>query len=339
MSLSQNPTENDPVKEALARFLNAFPEGSNTIERVTLDEALDRVSAESISATLDSPPFARAIVEGFLVNADDTSAASNASPVSLTIAGTIRPGDPAPKQIAANAAWEVFTGSAVPPGPCGVIRAWDAKRAGQRVTCSSPIQPAANIEAQGCDLTRGTVVVAKGTQIGPDEVSLIAAQGIDAVAVSARPIVGIFGSGNEVIPHTARLTPGAIWDCNTPALSALIRREGGVPKAYGVIRDDFDTFQRAVTAALSHCGMIVIAGGTAVDGREFVRDLVAALGSPGVVVNGVPMRSGKPLIMGVVGQVPIVCVAGHPPEALRGFRLFGVPALARLMGRSTSPSR
>jgi molybdopterin biosynthesis enzyme len=339
VSSPQQSSGPDPVHEALARFLNAFPEGSNAIERVTLDEALDRVSAESIAATLDSPPYARAIVEGYLVNADDTSAASNTNPISLSIAGTIRPGDPAPALIAPNTAWEVFTGSATPAGACGVIRAWDAKRAGQHVTCSAPVQATANIEAQGCDLTRGTVVVAQGTQIGPDEISLIAAQGIDTVAVAARPIVGIFGSGNEVIPHTARLTPGAIWDCNTPALSALIRREGGIPKPYGVIRDDFDTFLRAVNAALPFCGMIVIAGGTAVDGREFVRDLVAAMGSPGVLVNGVPMRSGKPLIMGVVGQTPIVCVAGHPPEALRGFRLFGAPALARLMGRTLSPSK
>jgi molybdopterin molybdotransferase len=338
VSLTPNPTANDPVQDALARFLSAFPEGPNATERVTLDEALDRAAAESIVATLDSPPYARAIVEGFLVNADDTSTASNDHPLSLSIAGAIRPGDAPPTQIALNTAWEVFTGSAVPAGACGVIRAWDAKRAGQRVTCSSPVQAAANIEAQGCDLTRGTVVVAKGTRIGPDEVSLIAAQGVDTVPVAARPVVGIFGSGNEIIPHTARLTPGAIRDCNTPALSALIRREGGVPKAYGVIRDDFDTFLRAVNAALPHCGMIVIAGGTAVDGREFVRDLVAALGSPGVLVNGVPMRSGKPLIMGVVGQVPIVCVAGHPPEALRGFRLFGAPALARLLGRTASQS-
>jgi molybdopterin biosynthesis enzyme len=318
--------------------LSAFPEGPISPEQVTLDEALDRVSTEAIAATLDSPPYARAIVEGYMVNADDTSSASSASPVSLTIAGVIRPGDAAPKQIAPNTAWEVFTGSAVPAGSCAVIRAWDAKRADQRVTCPSPVQAAANIEAQGCDLTRGTVVVAKGAQIGPDELSLIAAQGIDMVSVATRPVVGIFGSGNEVIPHTARLTPGAIWDCNTPALSALIRREGGIPKPYGVIRDDFDTFLRALNAALPHCGMLLIAGGTAVDGREFVHDLVAAMGSPGVLVNGVPMRSGKPLIMGVVGRTPIVCVAGHPPEALRGFRLFGAPALARLLGRMPSPS-
>ena len=46
------------------------------------------------------------------------------------------------------------------------------------------------------------------------------------------------------------------------------------------------------------------------------------------------MKPGRPLIMGIANGKPIVCVAGHPPEALRGFRLFGVPAIARLLGQS-----
>jgi molybdopterin biosynthesis enzyme len=69
-----------------------------------------------------------------------------------------------------------------------------------------------------------------------------------------------------------------------------------------------------------------------------VADLINILGSPGVVVNGVPMRGGKPLIMGVVGQKPIVCVAGHPPEAIRGFHLFAKPTLSRLLGHQPTPA-
>jgi molybdopterin molybdotransferase len=75
----------------------------------------------------------------------------------------------------------------------------------------------------------------------------------------------------------------------------------------------------------------VVSGGTAVGGRDFISDLVKELGD--LLVDGVPMRSGRPLIMGVAGGKPVVCVAGHPPEALRGFHLFGVAALDRLLGR------
>lgn len=336
MAVSSAPTsgEPDPVQTALDRFLSAFPGGPHIVEQVTLDESLDRTAASDIAAAVDSPPYPRAIVEGYLVNPTDTASASTATPVTLSIAGVIRPGDVPPQHVAPNTTWEVSTGSAIPSGTWSVLKVWDVATANRRVVCTVAPAEHANIEAQGCDLRQGTVVVAKGSRLGPDEIALLAAQGCDSIPVSGRPIVGVFGSGNEVIPHTARLTPGAIWDCNIPALAAFVRREGGIPKTFGVIRDDFDAFLRALTGALPHCAMIVIAGGTAVGGREFVKDLVAALGAPGVLVNGVPMRSGKPLIMGVAGEVPIVCVAGHPPEALRGFRLFGVPALGRLLGRT-----
>lgn len=326
--------EPDPVQAALDRFLPAFPRGPREIEHVTLNEALDRIVADDIAATVDAPPYPRAIVEGYLVSPADLASASNTHPATLSIAGVIRPGDAPPKHVVQQTAWEVFTGSAIPPGTWAVLKQWDVTKANGRVVCSGTVPDGANIETQGCDLRQGTVVVAKGCQLGPDEIALLAAQGLETVPVATQPIVGIFGSGNEVIPHTARLTPGAIWDCNTPALSAFVCRAGGIPKTFGVIRDDFDTFLRALNGALPYCGMIVIAGGTAVEGRDFVKDLVAGLGAPGVLVNGVPMRSGKPLIMGVVGEVPVVCVAGHPPEALRGFRLFGVPTLARLLGRT-----
>jgi molybdenum cofactor synthesis domain-containing protein len=336
VAVSSVPTsgEPDPVQSALDRFLAAFPAGPRRVEDVPLDESLERVTAADIAAAVDSPPYARAIVEGYLVAPADVASASASNPVTLSIAGTIRPGDVPPERVAPNTAWEVSTGSAIPAGAWSVLRQWDVTAADRRVTVVAASPPDANIEAQGCDLRQGTVVISKGVRLGPDEIALLGAQGLDTIPVSARPIVGIFGSGNEVIPHTARLTPGAIWDCNTPALRASVRREGGVPRTFGVIRDDFDTFHRALAGALPHCAMIIIAGGTAVGGREFIRDLVGALGSPGVIVNGVPMRSGKPLIMGVIGEVPIVCVAGHPPEALRGFRLFGAPAIARLLGRT-----
>jgi molybdopterin molybdotransferase len=331
------PPQGDPVEAALKNFLPAFPEGPQRVERVDLDHALHRITAEDITAGVDSPPYPRSILEGYLVTAEEAALASDSRSVSFTIAGVIRPGDPAPNGVAAHTAWEVTTGSAIPAGRLTILRQWDVKRADTTVITTRPAQEGDNIEAQGCDLKQGAMVVPKGARLGPDEICLLAAQGIENVSVSASPIVGIFGSGNEVIPHTGQLTPGAIWDCNTPALSAFVRQEGGIPKVYGVIRDDFDAFLRALNAALPRCGMIVIAGGTAVGGKDFVAELVSALGSPGVLVNGVPMRSGKPLIMGVAGAVPIVCVAGHPPEALRGFRLFGIPALARLLGRTIPP--
>ena len=92
-------------------------------------------------------------------------------------------------------------------------------------------------------------------------------------------------------------------------------------------------FVTAVRAGLASSDMVVISGGTAVGGRDFISDLVRACGD--LLIDGVPMRSGRPLIMGMSQDKPLICVAGHPPEALRGFRLFGVAAMNRLLGCET----
>ena len=96
--------------------------------------------------------------------------------------------------------------------------------------------------------------------------------------------------------------------------------------------DDFADFVEAMHMALKNSDMIVISGGTAVGGRDFISDLIREVGE--LIIDGVPMRSGRPLIMGVSNHKPIVCVAGHPPEALRGFELFGVAAINRILGRN-----
>ena len=152
--------------------------------------------------------------------------------------------------------------------------------------------------------------------------------------VSKRPRVTVIACGDEVIPYDQPLRPGLIRDSNSIMLSAAVSEAGAAPRALGILRDDLDGFVAAARKALADADMLLISGGTAAGGGDFISEVVKALGE--LLVDGVPMRSGRPLIMGVAQGKPLVCVAGHPPEALRGFRLFGIAALNRLMGREAA---
>jgi len=328
----------DPVQGTLEQFLSAFPSGPLGVEELPLETLAGRVLTEELCALMDSPPYSRSIIEGYLINAPETENASDQHPVILKVVGRISPGQSHVKAVKPESAVEVSTGSYVPPMVgLAVVREMDARRqsasGGDQITIQKAVQEGANIEIQGCDLKKGTILLKKGHPINPEDISLLASQGILSVKVARLPRVAIFSSGDEVISPTQPMKPGFIWDCNSYGLSALVKAHGGIPMFKDIMKDDFDQFKTHLQKALQEADMIIISGGTAVDGRDFVADLIKALGSPGVVVNGVPMRGGKPLIMGVVGQKPIVCVAGHPPEAIRGFHLFGKPALARLLGR------
>lgn len=327
-----NDRPDDPVAAALERFLAAFPAGPVGVESVELGKACARVLAADVMAAIDSPPFSRALVEGFLVNVADTASAGDATPVSLAVSGAIGPGKTFENQIPSGTCMEVSTGSFIPEGAFAVARYMDVTRSGKGITIKRGYNQGDNIEAIGCEIKKGEVILRVGTRLSPKEIMILAGQGILSVRVARAPKAAIFCSGNEVVPPSELLRPGYIWDANSYTLSAQIEEYGGLPLFYGIMKDDFSAFQEALKDGLSKADMVVISGGTAIGGREFIADLIHSFGGPGVVVNGVPMRSGKPLIMGVIENKPVVCVAGYPPESLRGFELFGKPVIKRLLG-------
>lgn len=324
-------TELSPLVQAQQNFANAISFASLPSEIVTLELALNRILADDIKAPADAPPYARAIVEGYLVRTEDTRDASEQQPKAFRIIGQTNPGDRQCVSPGKNEGVQVATGSIVPEGPFSIVRQWEAKVDSQGFTISRGFPPRFFVEEQGCDVKKGTAVLAKGRLIEAWDIGVLASLGMAHVNVVRKPRVAIFGSGNEVIPHTSGFIPGAIFDCNSPMLAAAVTAAGGQAILGGVQRDDFDAFVAAVQKALVYADMVVIAGGTAIGGRDFISDLVRKVGQ--LVIDGVPMKSGRPLIMGVAGNKPLVGVAGHPPEALRGFQMFGVLAMNRLLGR------
>jgi putative molybdopterin biosynthesis protein len=325
----------EPWQEALQKFLNTFPEGPLGTETLDLHHVLGRTLATQVPARIDTPPFSQALMEGFLVHVQDTAPASAQSSVSLKISGKIEPGRSEVPRFQNGECLEVMTGSLSDPpkGETFAVASFrDVRREGDHIRIQRPFQPFENIEMRGKETRRGDTLLAKGVRLHPEEIGLLAGQGILQAEVARRPVVAIFSSGNEVLSPPEPLSPGSVWDANSYSLSAFSEKCGGHPRLFGIMRDDPVSFQEALRKALTECDMAVISGGTAAGGGNFIADLVQAAGAPGIIINGVPMRSGKPLIMGVVGKKPIVCVAGYPPEALRGFNLFGRPTIARLLG-------
>lgn len=325
-------SEESPLRAAQQRFLDAVPLRATRAQSRRLNEANGFTSYQSVLAPTDMPPYPRAIVEGFLVNTADTSGASETAPKTFTIVGTVQPGDRRCPNLGSLQAVEVATGSIVHAGDYSIVRVWEAQRRGNSFAIVRPFAPGFFIEQQGCDVRQGTQVLEPGTALGPWELGLLAGMGIDEVSVAEPPNVVLFSCGNEVIPHTEAQYPGAIRDSNSVMLSAAVADSGGAPRFAGIMKDDFDVFLERLHHALADSDMVLISGGTAAAGRDFISDLIREVGD--LIVDGVPMKSGRPLIMGISNGKPIVAVAGHPPEALRGFRLFGSPAIHRLLGRN-----
>lgn len=327
-------SDKDPIESAREVFLALVPKGPLGAEMVPLQSSLGRVLATDIMAAIDDPPYSRSIMEGYVVLTSDAASASSERPVFLQVAGDIPVGSGEAEGLAPGKALGVTTGSYIPEGEFSVVKGWDVSKEENRIRLTRPVSKDENIEVQGGERKKGDLLLPKGRRIGPADLFLLAGQAILEVPVARRPKVAVFSSGNEVIPPTEPFKVGFIWDCNAYGLSGLIEEAGGSPIFKGIVKDDFDLFLKKLREALKEADAAVISGGTAVGGRDFTIELLNGAGAPGAVVKGIPMRSGKPIVLGVAGIKPIVCVAGHPPEAARGFALFGKPLIGRLLGEA-----
>src|SRR5574337_422557 len=85
-------------------------------EQVTLLEAVGRVLAEEICASMDVPPFARAAMDGYAVRAEDTFGAGNFSPKILELIEVIHAGESARLSVRPASCIQVATGAPMPEG-------------------------------------------------------------------------------------------------------------------------------------------------------------------------------------------------------------------------------
>jgi molybdopterin molybdotransferase len=66
--------------------------------------------------------------------------------------------------------------------------------------------------------------------------------------------------------------------------------------------------------------------------RDLGEQAIQALGNPGVLVHGVALKPGKPIIIGLTGTTPIFGLPGHPVSAMVCFGFFVEPAIRQLSG-------
>lgn len=323
-----------PPQEALAKFLQAIPDSIRSIsEIIPTTEALDRILAQSITAPHPLPPFPRTTVDGYAVRAADTYGASSSLPAYLQIVGEIPMGKRATFQIGSMKAGLVHTGGMVPEGADAVVMLENTQQINEKeIEIFRPVAPGENVLEMGEDVKTGEVVLETGKRLRPQEIGGLMALGVMEVAVVQRPRVGILSTGDEVISPWEEQAAGQVRDVNSYTLAALVTRAGGQPIIRGIIPDRYQDLLQAAEIAHREDQIVVITAGSSVSIHDMTADVIHTLGEPGVLVHGISIRPGKPTILAVAQEVPVIGLPGNPVSALVIAGLFLVPIIHKFMG-------
>lgn len=335
----------DVVDEAVAheRFEAACAHLETRSETVLLDDALERVLSCDVTALVDVPGFDRSNVDGFAVRAVDTFGAEELDPVSMVVSEVVLAAGQIPPdgfEVVTGVAVPIATGAVVPRRADAVVMVEDSEPDDGVVRVSRAAVPGGNISFAGSDIGRGEVVLRRGTRLSPRETGVLAAVGVERIEVVRRPRVAVISTGNEIVAPGDSIGIGEVYDSNQRVLLDSIAELGCEPRACGIVPDDEERLESLLGSLLSGADavdVVVLSGGTSKGEGDVNARVVERLAgrhpkSPGVVVHGVALKPGKPVLLSVVAEVPIIVLPGFPTSAVFTFHEFVAPLLRRLSG-------
>jgi molybdopterin molybdotransferase len=335
------------VEEALEKVLS-YVEVLDAAETPILD-SLGQVLAEDVYSGINIPPLDNAAMDGYAIQAKDTEGAGSESPSFLRVIDTVAAGSISETEVTPGTAIRIMTGAPVPQGADSVVRFEDTDEEARKQASAGgisgeigilcKIKTGLNIRRAGEDVTRDSLVLAKGTVIRPAEVGVLASLGRSRVKAVRRPVVAILSTGNELVNIDQPLPAGKIYNSNTYSLAALVRRCGGIPRILGIARDSEESLVAGLREGRD-ADMLITSGGVSAGDYDMVKDVLAREGEIGFWT--VRMKPGKPLAFGRIKStdkggasryIPHLGLPGNPVSVMVTFEIFARPALLKMMGR------
>ncbi|MES2791762.1 MAG: gephyrin-like molybdotransferase Glp [Planctomycetota bacterium] len=303
------------VAEALAAVTTTVQLGP--VVKISLDDGLGQVLAEAVICELDSPPFDKALMDGYALRAADVRVGSELEVIEEVTAGRLPT-----LSIGAGQASRIMTGAPLPAGANAVVPVEEttfqpvspgAPLGRVTIRSSAACPPGQFILKQGAAVQRGAQVMPPGRVLRAQEVAALAELGYARVKVVRRARIAILATGDELVPAEQTPGPGQIRNSNEPMLAAQVQQLGAEPVRLGVAKDNRESLRERIQAGLKS-DFLLLSGGVSAGKLDLVPSELEAAGVQ-QVFHKIQMKPGKPLWFGIrpaTAESPACYVFGLP---------------------------
>ena len=301
-------------------------------ETVAIQNALHRVAAEDVTATIPVPPFARSPFDGYAFRGADTQSATRENPAVLKVVEEIPAGVMPKVEILQGHAAKILTGAPIPQGADATIKYELTAFTDSEVRIFTPMPPDTNIVRRGADVMPGDLICPKGEVITAPQISSFANQGFSHVKIFRKPKITVISTGTELREAGEALPPATIYNSNVYTLMAYLQETGAAPINGGVVPDDEAQIAQRLRQALDESDMVITTGGASVGDYDYAVRSAELLGAE-ILFWKVLMKPGGAVMAARVDGKVLLCLSGNPAAAVIGLLRIAMPYIKKLCGR------
>jgi molybdopterin molybdotransferase len=312
--------------EKAKTWINHFLHKIDQKESIHIKEALHRVLAESVVATINVPNHDNSAMDGYAINREQLD---EQGPFTLQVTGKLFAGNKL--EGSAKEAVRIMTGAPIPKGMNAVIPQEYVEVSGDKITFQQKPPAMQNIRAMGEDIKVGQSILQKGRRIEPCDLGLLASLGIGSIEVYRKIKVAFFSTGDEIISLGNPLLPGQVYDSNRYSLIGLLKRMDLETFDLGVIPDDKKIIEDTLKQVSELADVIITTGGVSVGEADYMKEILKKIGE--ILFWKISMKPGKPLAYGKIDGCHYFGLPGNPVSTMVTFYQFVREALLTLSGQ------
>ncbi len=280
-------------------------------EIIKTEDSLGRRTNVAHFAKCNSPLFTASAMDGICVDSKITKNASEENPVILKLGVDYK---------------IVDTGDVIKSPYDAVIMAEDVIEIDeQTVKIIEPAVTWQNVRPIGEDIVEKEMIIPSNHKITAIDIGALMASGNLELSVYKKTSVGIIPTGDEIINPVDKPKEGDIIDSNSYMIKALVNSCGAYGKRYEIVKDDLNLIKEAIKRAVSENDIVIINAGSSAGTEDFSKTAIKELGE--IFVHGVSIKPGKPVMLGIIDNKPIIGLPGYPLSTYLAFDIFVKPIL------------
>ncbi|WP_282046411.1 molybdopterin molybdotransferase MoeA [Roseibium album] len=315
--------------EALAILKSRLTAIAGT-ELVKLEDALERILAEDITASRNIPLADNSAVDGYAFRHADFDESGGFFRLQQRIAA----GHASAETLGPWAAARIFTGAVMPPGADTVAMQEDCETHSQDgekfVIVPQGLKWSANCRKAGEDVAEGTSILTAGQKLRPQDLAAIASTGQAEVSVYRKLKVALISTGDELRRPGNLITVGDVYDSNHYLLRGLASTVPVEIEDLGILKDDMATVEAALRDAADRFDVILTTGGASRGEEDHVLNVLDMLGNRHMWQLAI--KPGRPMMFGNIGACVFLGLPGNPVAAMVCFLLYSQPVISLLSG-------